>query len=254
MLKVIATLVVGEHGSEFTLRNPLVVPKKFWDELAALSVLLLVLLSSGTALGQNLDWAKLAGGVASGIAVDDNGNSYVTGQFSGTATFGAGEVNETVLTAGGDADIFVAKYNGKGRLLWVRQAGGSSFAGGAGIAVDHNGVSYVTGSFVGTVTFGAGEANETVLTAGGDVDIFVAKYNGKGRLLWVRQAGGSSFAGGAGIAVDHKGSSYVTGDFSGTAIFGVNETFLVSDGPQSTFVARYLSDKTRSSPLAIIDQ
>ena len=47
-----------------------------------------------------------------GIATDSAGNSYVTGFFGGTATFGAGEANETMLTSAGINDIFVARFSG----------------------------------------------------------------------------------------------------------------------------------------------
>ena len=62
----------------------------------------------------DLVWAKRAGGPGFdegvGIAVDGSGNSYVTGRFAGSATFGAGETNETTLTSAGAGEIFVAKY------------------------------------------------------------------------------------------------------------------------------------------------
>ena len=54
-------------------------------------------------------WAVQAGGSSSdqgnSIAVDSSGNCYITGYFSGTASFGA-----TNLTSSGGNDIFVAKY------------------------------------------------------------------------------------------------------------------------------------------------
>ncbi len=60
-----------------------------------------------------LDWAKKAGGTNTdygyGIAVDVSGNSYVTGNFEGTATFGEGDANETTLVSSGGYEIFVAK-------------------------------------------------------------------------------------------------------------------------------------------------
>ena len=49
-------------------------------------------------------WATQAGGTGDeglGIATTERGDSYVTGYFSGTATFGAGEPNETTLTPAG---------------------------------------------------------------------------------------------------------------------------------------------------------
>jgi hypothetical protein len=168
---------------------------------------------------QELEWAKQAGGsgwaVGYGIAVDGSGDSYVTGGFSGSATFGAGEANETTLnSSGGEYEwIFVAKYNSSGDLLWAKQASGWGW--GYGIAVDGSGDSYVTGGFYG-----------------------VAKYNSSGDLLWAKQAGGSGY----GIAVDGSGDSYVTGYFSGSATFGAgeaNETILNSSGSGDIFVARF---------------
>src|SRR5580765_2660991 len=69
----------------------------------------------------NLRWVKQAGGaqedVAGDVAVDTNGNVYVVGGFSGTATF-----DTTNLTAG--ESVFIAKYNSSGTLIWVRQTAG----------------------------------------------------------------------------------------------------------------------------------
>ena len=64
----------------------------------------------------DLLWARSAGGsgwdYGWGIAVDAAGNALVTGRFQGSATFGAGEANETTLTSAGHNDIFIAKYTG----------------------------------------------------------------------------------------------------------------------------------------------
>ena len=66
------------------------------------------------ASAQDLLWATRAGGTSDdegrGIATTARGDSYVTGVFRGTATFGPGDANETTLTAAGSIDIFVAKY------------------------------------------------------------------------------------------------------------------------------------------------
>ncbi|MEN6446018.1 MAG: SBBP repeat-containing protein [Candidatus Cloacimonas sp.] len=100
-------------------------------------------------------WAKKAGGKSddygNSIAVDANGNSYVTGTFYGSsATFGS-----TTLTGSGYDDIFVAKMDSNGNWLWARQAGGTLSDLGNSIAVDANGNSYVTGTFDGSsATYG----------------------------------------------------------------------------------------------------
>ncbi|MDX9776786.1 MAG: SBBP repeat-containing protein, partial [Petrimonas sp.] len=95
-----------------------------------------------------------------------SGNCYVTGNFNGTASFGA-----TNLTCSGDYDIFVAILNTSGAWQWAVQAGGAGTDQGNSIAVDSSGNCYVTGYFSGTASFGA-----TNLTSSGGDDIFVAKY------------------------------------------------------------------------------
>jgi hypothetical protein len=140
----------------------------------------------------------------------------VTGFFSDTATFGLGEPNQTDLTSAGRRDIFVAKYDRDGALLWATQVGGDLSDEGFGIATTKRGDSYVTGYFSGTATFGPGEPNETQLTAAGGPpfrpDMFVAKYDRAGALLWASQADLAGFGltdQGFGIATTRHGDSYV---------------------------------------------
>jgi len=176
-------------------------------------------------------WAKKAGGTYSdegwGIAIDSSGNSYVTGYFEGTASFGT-----TTLTCTEDIDIFIAKLDSNGNWLWAKQAGGSYWDMGYSIAIDSSGNSYVTGNFGETASFGT-----TTLTSIGTADIFVAKLDSNGNWLWAKQAGGtSSVAYGYSIATDSSGNSYVTGYFGETASFG--SITLTSIGSWDIFVAK----------------
>ena len=187
--------------------------------------------SSGT-----LQWVRSAGGTGdaygTGIAVDASGNVYITGTYSGTDTFASG----VSLTAEGISDVYVAKYNSSGTLLWVRSAGGTNNDYGRGIAVDASGNVYITGYYFGTATFASGVS----LTAEGISDVFIIKYNSSGTLQWVRSAGGTSADRGFGIALDVLGNVYATGSYSGTAIFsGVSLTSV--GGSDDIYVAKYNS-------------
>lgn len=127
-----------------------------------------------------LHWVKQITGPAAiggvGIATDWAGNSAVSGYFLGTATFAPGEGNQTTLTSFGNLDVFVAKYETGGGLAWVKRIGGPGPDQGAGVVFDSVGKIRVTGSFSETITFGAGETNETELTSTGGQDIFLAMY------------------------------------------------------------------------------
>ncbi|MCI0536523.1 MAG: SBBP repeat-containing protein [Verrucomicrobiales bacterium] len=170
----------------------------------------------------SLAWAKRAGGGmvddGLGVAVDANGNTYVTGHFRQTATFGAGDPNPTLVTAFGQ-DVFTAKYSPGGGLVWVRQAK-SQFALGTGIGVDAAGNCYVFGYFGPTITFADGQPEAVTFNALAN-DLFLAKYDTDGNFMWAKQAGGLNSEYGYGIAVDAAGNSFVTGRYgSNPATFG----------------------------------
>jgi hypothetical protein len=187
-------------------------------------------------------WAKSAGGTnidfCYGVTTDAIGNVYVTGYFeSATLNFGT----TTITNAGnvGYADMFIAKYDAAGTVLWAKRAGGTDDDLGYSVSTDASGDVYVMGSFYSsTITFGT-----TILTnanAGG-ADIFIAKYDAAGTLLWAKLAGGTSGDEGSSIATDASGNVYVTGYFvSPTITFGsttLNNTGNV--GYADMFIAKY---------------
>ena len=97
----------------------------------------------------NWQWAVNAGGISSdsgyAIAVDSNGNSFVTGYYRDNANFGP-----YILTSNGVQDIFIAKIDTNGNWQWAASAGGSSDDIARAIAIDNNGNSYITGNFRNT--------------------------------------------------------------------------------------------------------
>jgi hypothetical protein len=124
--------------------------------LAVVFSVALVAGRAAPATGQTFEWAKQAGGSCgppcngafhqgSAIAVDAGGNCVVTSHITGTAVFGRGELNEVTLVSGG-TDLYVAKFDRAGSLLWVRQAFGGDIQGRA-VALDASGNSYVAGAF-----------------------------------------------------------------------------------------------------------
>ena len=59
----------------------------------------------------------------------------MTGYFSWSPTFGAGELNETRLVTGGvENAVFLARYNPDGTLAWAKQSQSTSDGRGAALA------------------------------------------------------------------------------------------------------------------------
>ena len=198
-----------------------------------------------------LQWAKRAGGIdgdrGNGITTLSDDSTVITGGFSGTATFGPDEPNQTLLTSAGEADICIARYNPDGTLQWAKRAGGSSYDNSEAITTLSDNSVVVTGDFLSTATFGEGESNETMLTSVGGEDIFVARYNPNGTLAWAKRAGSLNGDAGYGITNLSDNTTVVTGAFNGTAVFGQgepNQTILYSDGSRDIFIARYNPDGT----------
>ena len=187
-------------------------------------------------------WAEQAGGtnidIGKSIALDSAGNSYVTGFFTGTATFGS-----TSLTGYGWYDIFVAKMDADGNWLYATRAGGSDYDCGYSIALDSAGNSYVTGHFEGTAIFGS----TSLISCSGSYDVFAAKMDVNGNWLYATKAGGNGSDYGSSIALDSVRNSYVTGRFYETATFG--SASLTSFGSQDIFVAKLNSSVSADSEI-----
>ena len=194
-------------------------------------------------------WGRSAGGTgddySQAVAVSADGSVFMTGRLDGEVAFGAGRLDETVLTAAGVRDAFVAKYDAHGLLDWAVTAGGDEDDCGRGIAAADDGTVLVTGSFMGTATFGAGEAAETTLIAESGNDIFIAKYEQDGSLRWARSVAGIDHDWGYDIAAAADGGVFITGEYQWDATFGAgeaNETTLEVFRSKDIFVARYSSD------------
>jgi hypothetical protein len=177
-------------------------------------------------------WAKSAGGIendkAASIAVDSDGNCYVTGYYGSTATF---EGLPSLISNGG-SDLFIAKLDPNGNYIWAIGVGGSSNDSGDAIVLSEDGNGYMTGRFNESISFGT-----TSLTSSGDNDMFVAKFTSTGDFLWANKGGGTGSDFGDCIALDSSGNCLVGGAFNATATFGT--TSLLSRGDDEIFLAKF---------------
>lgn len=196
-----------------------------------LLLLLLFCMAANNATAQTWQWAKSAGDVgtdgASGITTDPYGNTYITGSFAGRAKFSG-----TMYQGNGLYEIFIAKYNATGNLLWVKHAGGHGNDRGKAIKWKNNSL-YICGLFEDTAQF-----ENTTLISRGESDAFVARYDDNGNLQWVKQAGGSNLDIATAIDVDAGENIYIAGQYERAIAFG-NSILTTSNIYAESFYARY---------------
>lgn len=196
----------------------------------------------------NFIWANRIGDDGSetvtGLEVDANGNTFISGSFTGTVDFDPSG-NTLNIASGGVSDFYIAKYASNGSLVWAKGLGGTWDDYSKSMSKDDNDNLYITGTFNGTVDFNPAVAANSLTSSGGE-DMFVAKYNSSGNYIWAIRLGYSDASIGDSrcIKVDKFGNFYLTGLIYGNCDFdpSANNHVLTAVNNQDAFIARYNSN------------
>jgi hypothetical protein len=160
------------------------------------------------------------------------------GRLEETASFGEGRT----LTTRGLKDIFVARYDAAGGIVWLRQAGGSAkdLPTDCAVLEETPGRVCVVGTIAGEATFGDGE-NRVTLKPNAPIGTYIAIYDLDGNLCRAECFGGPTrFGYPCWIRVLSDGSIFFTGPFASTITFG-NRTLTAVDG-DDIFLVRFTPD------------
>ena len=189
-----------------------------------LTVLLTIfLIRSGFSQEPLWTWAESDGGpsseYANSVCTDASGNVYVTGTFQGE-TMTIGDIT-LYNTAEGSLDIFLARYDQNGNVIWARSEGGGADDWSYGVCTDPQGNVFITGHHRSdTLTIGTAEFSNTS-TYGVASDTFIAKYDSEGNFLWARSPEGLGSERAQSVGADSQGNVYMVGYYwSGDIDFG----------------------------------
>ncbi|MFN5093445.1 MAG: T9SS type A sorting domain-containing protein [Bacteroidota bacterium] len=119
------------------------------------------------------------------LAIDDFGNSFVTGSFSNQISVGG-----SALNSNGGTDIYVTKFDVFGNVSWTKQIGGSGNDAGRDITLDNAGNVILVGYFNGSVDFNPG-IGAFQLNSYGMGDGFLLKLDSTGDFVYAGNIGGS---------------------------------------------------------------
>jgi len=148
---------------------------------------------------------------ANAIAVDGEGNLYVTGQSERSRP---------------NYDYATIKYNSAGQEQWVARYNGGRHDEAKVLALDDEGNVYVTGRSEGVRT---------------NFDYATIKYNSAGQEQWVARYNGpgNSFEEASDLAIDNDGNIYVTGQRWDPSTAHDYTTVKYNSAGQEQWIARY---------------
>lgn len=187
---------------------------------------------------QSYGWAKREGQYAYdygyGIVTDASGNVYVAGKYEYDANFSG-----TTITCAGNHDFFLAKYNSSGSLIWITTGGGADGDYAQALSTDGTYL-YITGEIEGYNGIIPFQGSPITVDVIGDNDIFLAKYDMNGTLIWAKSDGWWYSEKGKAITTDNSGNVFITGYYTDSTMF--NSTIIPSMGYRDMYVAKYDSN------------
>ena len=174
------------------------------------------------------------------IAIDLQGNAYITGSTRST-DFPLINPIQSTIPASSQA-LFVTKLNGNGsQLVYSTYLRDGQVSGPRAIAVDAAGSAYIAGKSV-AATF-ATTANTINPTCNSYPDAFVTKLRPDGSaFVYSTCIGGTNFDQANAIAVDSSGAAYVVGITSSTDFPTANALQSVKNSTDGAFAAKIQPD------------
>ncbi|MBX2949904.1 MAG: T9SS type A sorting domain-containing protein [Crocinitomicaceae bacterium] len=184
----------------------------------------------------NVVWSKKFGGIGKdenhGIAIDASGNSYYVGSFANTVAFGS-----TSLTATGSSDFYIVKLGPTGDVIWAKKMNSTGSGTGIGIELTDDGIVYVSGTFMGTLSFGGFSVSSS---SSSNIDAVFSKLDTNGNVLWLKKVGSTVNAYNSCLAVKPDGNIVLSGEFTGTSVAGSSagsfDVYISEYTPAGSFV------------------
>jgi len=177
-------------------------------------------------------WVKQSygGGFFAGNLASNRQHFYFFGRIDSCMNFDT----LNICPATGMSSLLI-KTDSSGNVNWVSKAQSTKSAFFSKLTVDSKSNCYALGWFDSTLVIG----NDTIhKTASSFRNLFLAKYDSLGAVKWLKPVYCNTDAVSNDISTDNLGNTYITGTFSGTAVFG-NDTVTATGGGANMFITRY---------------
>ena len=179
----------------------------------------------------HIEWSTYYGGTAldgfRDLTTDDLGNVYTIGSTESADIMSVTNAHQAVNN--GQVDVVLSKFDNAGVLIWSTYFGGAGVDNGQGIDIDINDNVVITGttSSAANIAFGS---NVHQSVHHGDRDMFVAKFDPNGTLLWASYLGGPEGESANDVITDSQGNIIITGWSASSAQVAFNGQDLTYSG------------------------
>lgn len=167
------------------------------------------------------------------ITCDTYGNLICGGFFANTLEFPL--QNTGIIQSQGEYDGFLAKWSPWGALLWIELIPGPEISQVKDVLMDNNNSCYVIGTFSGTVI---PDSTQNAISSLGGKDVFIARYNPLGDLLWFKTAGSILDDNAKCLTLGGNDKMIMTGEFKEN-LRHENKTILSADGGDDIFHLKF---------------
>lgn len=177
--------------------------------------------------------------------VDALGDVIIAGNTTSPSQLATAGSHQTVF--GGDSDVYLAKFDDSGNLIWSTYLGGDNYDANTNIVLDVAGNIYATGqtkSSTGIATSGSHQMNLSIIDS---YDAYVAKFSKTGQRLWSTYYGGDDYDIGLAISLDSNKNLYVCGETFSASGISTNGSFQSTlAGEKDAFIVKFDSAGNRS--------
>lgn len=225
------------------------------------SFLAFMLMLSGNVNSQAFQWAKSGGGTVGDqgwkTCTDPSGNVYVAGEFSSISI----TIGTVTIPGAGSSDVFIAKYDPNGNVLWARAIGGTGAENIGGISTSTAGDVAVFGSFK-SPTFTVAPLSVSNATTSGTSDVFVARFSSIGVTTLLNAYGNAGDQYARGCVYGSSSTLWIVGDYTSTnftlgsytltnsSAIGFSDVFFAPISTGGGIIAAYDFGGANSSDLA----
>lgn len=169
------------------------------------------------------------------VDVDSDGNIYFSGYFRGP-----GNVLGTTVAHFGNTDAVFGKIDWNGNLVWVQNAGSSSYDAAFSIDLVNDTMLVVGGEYIGTLNFNGQTITSPVP---GNDQSWIVKMDTSGSYQWHYIATDAGYNSVQKLASDDNGNIYAAGYIQTfTTTFGNGDTSLIALGDRDAYLLKLDTD------------